>query len=86
MKPGTVQTSMAVFPNALSRDPAQPSSFSGNPQLWNDGSDRFYPDKKAPDDILFIHAMLDDLLTHFGADARRVIVCVRVLGTRKGTL
>ena len=28
---------LAVFPNAMSRDPAQPSSFAGNPQLWNDG-------------------------------------------------
>lgn len=65
---------LAVFPNAMSRDPAQPSSFARNPQLWNDGSDRFYPGKKAPDDVLFIHAMLDDLLARFGADARRVFV------------
>ncbi|MCX5824853.1 MAG: dienelactone hydrolase family protein [Deltaproteobacteria bacterium] len=65
---------LAVFPNAMSRDPAQPSSFARNPQLWNDGSDRFYPNRKAPDDVLFIHAMLDDLLPRFGADARRVFV------------
>ena len=37
---------LAVFPEALARDPAKPSSFAGNPQLWNDGSDRFYPARK----------------------------------------
>jgi len=65
---------LAVFPNAMSRDPAQPSSFARNPQLWNDGSDRFYPGRKAPDDVRFIHAMLDDLLARFAADPRRVFV------------
>jgi polyhydroxybutyrate depolymerase len=42
---------LAVFPNALARDPARSSHFSRNPQLWNDGSERFYPDQKAPDDV-----------------------------------
>jgi polyhydroxybutyrate depolymerase len=65
---------LAVFPNAMSRDPAQPSSFAGNPQLWNDGSGRFYSGRKAPDDVRFIHAMLDDLLARFAADPRRVFV------------
>ena len=41
---------LAVFPEALARDPAKPSSFAGNPQLWNDGSDRFYSGQKAPDE------------------------------------
>jgi polyhydroxybutyrate depolymerase len=66
---------LAVFPNAMARDPARPSSFARNPQLWNDGSDRFYPDQKAVDDVGFINAMLDDLSARFAAvDARRVFV------------
>ncbi|MBI5602028.1 MAG: hypothetical protein HY879_01590 [Deltaproteobacteria bacterium] len=65
---------LAVFPNAMARDPAQPSSFVRNPQLWNDGSDRFYPGQKPPDDVGFIAAMLDDLSTRFALDKRRVFV------------
>jgi polyhydroxybutyrate depolymerase len=63
---------LAVFPNAMSRNPAQPSSFARNPQLWNDGSDRFYPGQSAPDDVAFINAMLNDLIANFTVDARRV--------------
>jgi polyhydroxybutyrate depolymerase len=65
---------LAVFPNAMSRDPSRRSSFAKNPQLWNDGSDRFYPGQKAPDDVGFINAMLDDLSSIFTVDARRVFV------------
>jgi polyhydroxybutyrate depolymerase len=65
---------LAVFPNALARDPARSSHFSRNPQLWNDGSERFYPDQKAPDDVRFIAAMLDDLAARFTLDERRIYV------------
>jgi len=65
---------LAVFPNAMARDPSKRSSFAGNPQLWNDGSDRFYPGQKAPDDVGFIAAMLDDLAAKFALDGRRVFV------------
>lgn len=65
---------LAAFPDATAIDPARPSSFAGNPQLWNDGSDRFYPDQKAPDDVAFIAAMLDDLSNRFAVDDRRVFV------------
>ena len=65
---------LVVFPNALARDPARPSSFAGNPQLWNDGSDRFYPDQRAPDDVGFIAAVLDELSARFAIDARRIYV------------
>jgi polyhydroxybutyrate depolymerase len=63
---------LAVFPNAMSRDPSQRSSFAKNPQLWNDGSDRFYPGQKAPDDVGFISAMLNDLSVRFNVDKRRI--------------
>lgn len=65
---------LAVFPNALARDPTQRSHFSRNPQLWNDGSDRFYSDQKASNDIDFITAMLDDLALRFNLDKRRIFV------------
>jgi polyhydroxybutyrate depolymerase len=65
---------LVAFPNARARDPAQPSSFAGNPQLWNDGSDRFYPGQKAPDDVGFIAALLDELCARFAIDRRRVFV------------
>lgn len=65
---------LAVFPNAMARDPARPSHFSRNPQLWNDGSDRFYPGQKAPDDVRFIAALLDDLSARFSVDERRIFV------------
>ncbi|MBI3374321.1 MAG: hypothetical protein HY017_21565 [Betaproteobacteria bacterium] len=65
---------LAVFPNAMAADPARPSSFAGNPQLWNDGSDRFYPGQSAPDDVGFIAAMLDDLSVRFALDKQRVFV------------
>jgi polyhydroxybutyrate depolymerase len=65
---------LAAFPNAMARDPAQRSSFAGNPQLWNDGSNRFYPGQNAPDDVGFIAAMLDDLAVRFALDAQRVFV------------
>lgn len=63
---------LAVFPNAMPRNPARRSSFAGNPQLWNDGSDRFYPGQEAPDDVGFIAAMLDDLAARFTLDKRRI--------------
>jgi poly(3-hydroxybutyrate) depolymerase len=65
---------LVAFPNALARDPGQPSSFAGNPQLWNDGSNRFYPGQKAPDDVAFIAALLDDLSARFALDRGRVFV------------
>ena len=65
---------LAVFPDALARDPAKPSQFSRNPQLWNDGSDRFYAGQQAPDDVAFLNALLDELLVKFNVDQRRIFV------------
>jgi polyhydroxybutyrate depolymerase len=65
---------LAVFPDAMPPDPTKPSRFSTNPQLWNDGSDRFYPGQNAPDDVGFLNAMLDDLLARFAVDERRIFV------------
>jgi polyhydroxybutyrate depolymerase len=65
---------LAVFPDAMPPDPTRPSHFSRNPQLWNDGSDRFYPGQNAPDDVGFLNAMLDDLLVRFAVDERRIFL------------
>jgi polyhydroxybutyrate depolymerase len=65
---------LAVLPNALARNPARRSSFAFNPQLWNDASDRFYPNQKVVDDVAFIDALLDDLATRFPVDPRRIFV------------
>lgn len=63
---------LAVFPNALPEDASKPSSFGRNPQLWNDGSDRFRPGQKPVDDVGFLNAMLDQVQATFAVDARRV--------------
>ncbi|MCX7007146.1 MAG: alpha/beta hydrolase-fold protein [Kiritimatiellaeota bacterium] len=65
---------LAVLPNALARDPEKPGSFSKNPQLWNDGSERFFVLQKAPDDVAFLNAMLDELCAKFSVDERRIFV------------
>ena len=65
---------LAVFPDAMPPDPTRPSRFRGNPQLWNDGSDRFYPGQTAPDDIGFVNAMLDEMITQFAVDQRQIFV------------
>lgn len=65
---------LAVFPNAMSRDPSMNSNFARNPQLWNDGSNRFYTDQKVVDDSRFISALLDDLSSRFNVDKRRIFV------------
>jgi len=63
---------LAVFPNALPEDTSKRSSFGRNPQLWNDGSDRFHPGQIPPDDVAFLNAMLDQLQSTFPVDPRRI--------------
>jgi len=65
---------LAVFPNAVARDPLRRASFAWNPQLWNDGSERFYPDQQAVDDVHFISVMLDTLFARFAIDRRQVFI------------
>ena len=65
---------LAVFPEAMARDPSQRSSFARNPQLWNDGSGRFYPEQKMPDDIAFINALIDHLISSFPVDEKQIFV------------
>lgn len=63
---------LAVFPEATPPDPAKPSRFRTNGQIWNDGSGRFHAGEKNIPDTAFIDAMLDDLLARFAVDRRRI--------------
>ncbi len=63
---------LAVFPDATAVNPKRRSSFALNPQLWNDGSERFYAGQNKVDDIGFLNAMLDDLARRFAVDESRV--------------
>jgi polyhydroxybutyrate depolymerase len=65
---------LAVFPDAVPRAPSKPASFALNPQLWNDGSDRFYQGQKQVDDVGFLNAVFDDLLARFAANPKRIYV------------
>ena len=65
---------VVAFPNAVPPDSTRASHFSGNPQLWNDGSDRFYSEQKAVDDVAFINATLDDLIGRYAIDRRRIFI------------
>jgi polyhydroxybutyrate depolymerase len=65
---------LAVFPDAMPPDPMKPSNFRRNPQLWNDGSERFYAGQNKVNDMGFLGAMLDDLAARFSVDLRRIFV------------
>jgi polyhydroxybutyrate depolymerase len=60
---------LVVFPEGMPPNPALPSSFSGNPQRWNDGSDRFNLDV---DDVAFVQKIIEDLDADFSMDANRI--------------
>jgi polyhydroxybutyrate depolymerase len=66
---------LAVFPEGTPPDPSRPASFLGNPQTWNDGSERgigAVESKVA--DVEFVSAMIDDLKERFNVDDRRIYV------------
>lgn len=63
---------LAVFPEAVSRDPSRPPRFKNNPQVWNDGSGRGHARRANIDDVGFINAVIDDLKSRFAIDERRI--------------
>lgn len=65
---------LAAYGDALPPDPEKPSHFATNPQLWNDGSGRFYQGQTQTDDVGYINAMLDDLLQQNVVDPERIYV------------
>jgi polyhydroxybutyrate depolymerase len=62
-----------AIPEALPPDPNAPASFLANPPRWNDGSPVLF-DSYASDDVDFLGSVIDDAITRFGVDSRRVFV------------
>lgn len=62
-----------AIPEALPPDPSKPASFLHNPPRWNDGSPAFF-DSSNPDDVAFLTFVIDDAVSRFGVDPRRVFV------------
>lgn len=65
---------LAVFPEGTRPDPSQPASFYGNPQTWNDGSERQNVGavERNAADVEFISMMLSDIKAHLSIDERRI--------------
>ncbi len=59
---------LAVFPEAILRDPSQPPA-PRNPRIWHADSG-----PQAVDDVGFLNALLDDLQARFSVDRRRIFV------------
>ncbi len=59
---------LAVFPEGTARDPAHPPEFRRNPQTWNDGSGRGHVAKAAVDDVAFLFALIELLVSSGWAD------------------
>ncbi len=67
---------LAVFPEGTRPDPTRPARFAGNPQTWNDGSQRggIGAVQRGIDDIAFVRRMIKDLESRFEIDRRRIYV------------
>ena len=65
---------LVVFPEAMTPDPKRPSDFFGNPAKWNDGSTSLPPALRDVDDVGFISALLDEMITQYSIDETRVFV------------
>lgn len=60
-----------VTPEATRPDMKKPGSFTKNPQTWNDGSGRF---SQNINDVAFISALIDKVVTDCNANKNRVFV------------
>ncbi|MEN6519827.1 MAG: PHB depolymerase family esterase [Armatimonadota bacterium] len=65
---------IAAFPEAVRRDESQPPRFLRNPQFWNDGSGRAHSGRENIDDVGFIDAMIDDLMSSYVIDKRKIFI------------
>lgn len=62
---------LALFPDGLARDPSRKSRFIGNPQTWNDGSERFNQDVN---DVGFISSLIKLMENNLAVDSNRIFV------------
>jgi polyhydroxybutyrate depolymerase len=65
---------LVVFPEGARSDPSRPARFTTNPQTWNDGSSRpiVGEAERKIDDVGFINALIDDMITRFKVDEHRI--------------
>lgn len=63
---------IAAFPNGSRPHPGWSAGFWTNRQSWNDGSGRFPSGEANVDDVAFTRAMMEELVSRFGVDPRRV--------------
>lgn len=63
-----------AYPDATPPDRTKPAKFRGNSQTWNDGSDRFGWEKQRINDVAFIRALIEDIVSRFPVDRKRIYV------------
>lgn len=65
---------VAIYPQAVPRDPQQPVTFLRNPTFWNVGSGFGHAERLAINDVGYMQLLLDDALSHFPIDATQVFI------------
>jgi polyhydroxybutyrate depolymerase len=64
---------LAVFPEGTRENPSKPARFAGNPQTWNDGSQRgIGAVERNVDDVMFVRQMIHDVCLRFTVDTHRI--------------
>ena len=65
---------LLVLPEGTRKFPSRAARFIGNPQNWNDGSNRINIGavKRKVDDVGFIDRLINELITRFNVDAARI--------------
>lgn len=65
---------IAVYPEAVRREPDRPARFLTNPPIWNDGSGRGFAGRQNVDDVGFIWTVLNQIDSQRRVDRARVFV------------
>jgi len=65
---------VVAYPDATRPRPEQAASLRGNPQAWNDGSERFHAPGSEVNDVEFIRTLIDELVKQQRIDPRRIYV------------
>ncbi|HEX6645315.1 MAG TPA: PHB depolymerase family esterase [Gemmatimonadales bacterium] len=65
---------IVAYPEGTPKDPARPAEFRRNPQTWNDGSGRGHVARAQVDDVAFLGALIDRLVTGFDADPAAIFL------------
>lgn len=63
---------LLVYPEGTRRDPAAPPMFLQNPQAWNDGSGRGHTARTGVDDVGFLGAVMDQVVSSHQGDPSRL--------------